>query len=149
MTVEWQPGKGRLGQLDPLIGTWVAEGDTPAPYRCERRFDRILGGRHVQLVATWTFPDGRSFEELVLFGLDPAGELRMWSFTSDGRQATGQWRDAWDVPRPNVAFETELPTGRTRTAYWPDRRAGGVYHVLERQAGRRWERLVEHFYRPA
>jgi hypothetical protein len=149
MAVEWKPGTGKLGQLDPLLGAWVAEGDSEAgPYRCERRFDRILGGRHVQLIVTWTFPDGRASEELALFGVDGENELRMWSFASDGRQAQGRLLEPWDLPRPNLAFEVETPGGRSRFAYWPDRRLGGIAYVVESKTRGGWSRFVDHLYKP-
>ena len=148
MSVTWRPGQGRLGRFDPLLGSWVAEGAGPAGlYHCERRFDRVLGGAYVQLVVTWAIEGGVS-EELALFAPSAEGELTMWSFTSDGRQAQGRWVEPWDLPRPNLAFEADMPSGRARFAYWPDKPAGGVRYVVEARDGRTWRRLLEHVYTP-
>ena len=140
------PGTSPLSVLDPVIGAWVAEGDTATgTYRCERRFDRVLHSSHVQCVVTWILP-GRDHEELAVFGADPAGTLRMWSFTSDGRQSTGRLADAADLPGANVAFEAEMPSGLARFAFWPE--PGGLRFVVEAQAGGGWTRFLEHAYVP-
>jgi hypothetical protein len=142
----WPAGSGPLGRLDPLLGAWVAEGETATgTYRCERRFDRVLHASHVQCVVTWILP-GRDHEELAVFGADAGGELRMWSFTSDGRQSVGRLAGAADLPQPNIAFEADMPSGLARFAYWPE--PGGLRFVVEAQAGGGWTRFLEHQYVP-
>jgi hypothetical protein len=144
MSVPWSPQPGLLGGLSPLVGTWVAEGETATgDYRCERRFDEVLHRRYVQLVVTWILP-GRSHEELALFGIDAEGVLRMWSFTSDGKQSTGVAARADDLPQPNVAFEADMPSGRARFAYWPEDE--GVRFVVEARTDSGWTRFLEHRY---
>jgi len=141
----WTPGTGPLGPLMPLLGAWVAEGETATgTFRCERRFDLVLHGGHVQLVATWLLP-GRDHEELALFGAGPDGRLQMWSFTSDGKQSTGVHAVAADLPRPNLAFEGEMPGGTARFAYWPEP-DGAVRFVVEGRTGDEWTRFLEHRY---
>ena len=50
----WKKGRGKLGVLDPLIGAWEAESDSPmGRIRCTRTFSRILGGHRVLLEARW------------------------------------------------------------------------------------------------
>ena len=102
----------------------------------------------MQLIVTWAFPDGRASEEVALFGVDGENELRMWSFASDGRQAQGRQLEPWDLPRPNLAFEVETPGGRSRFAYWPDRRLGGIAYVVESKTRAGWSRFVDHLYKP-
>lgn len=141
----WQRGRGRLGVLAPLLGTWVAEGESEAgPFRCERRFARALHGTYIELRAEWRLP-GRTYDEVALHGHDRDGALRFWSFTSDGRQSTG-WRvDPDDLPHPGVAFEADLPDGRARYAYMavPD---GRLLYVVESRTANGWNRFVEHRY---
>jgi hypothetical protein len=143
----WQRGRGRLGVLAPLLGAWVAEGESEAgPYRCERRFERALHGSYVELRAEWRLPGGM-YDEVTLHGYDRDGELRFWSFTSDGRQTTG-WRvTADDLPHPGIAFAADLPAGRARFAYLAPPE-GGLLYVAESQTARGWNRFVEHRYVP-
>ena len=42
----WKKGRGKLGPLAPLIGSWTAEADSErGPLRCERTYALILGAR--------------------------------------------------------------------------------------------------------
>jgi hypothetical protein len=143
----WQRGRGKLGVLAPLLGAWVAEGESEAgPYRCERRFARALHGSYVELRAEWRVPGG-TYDEVALHGHDRDGELRFWSFTSDGRQSSG-WRvDAEDLPHAGVAFAADLPAGRARFAYWRED-GGPLVYVVESRTPRGWNRFVEHRYTP-
>lgn len=143
----WQRGRGRLGVLAPLLGRWVAEGDGEGgPYRCERRFERALHGSYIELRAEWRLP-GREYDEVALHGHDRDGALRFWSFTSDGTQANG-WRvEPDDLPHPGIAFEADLPAGRTRFAYMT-LPGGELLYVAESQTERGWNRFVEHRYAP-
>jgi hypothetical protein len=46
----WRKGRGKLGLLDPLLGDWEAEADSPQGLvRCVRSFSRVLGGKYVRL----------------------------------------------------------------------------------------------------
>jgi hypothetical protein len=144
----WTPGRGKLGPLAPPLGAWVAEGDSDAgPYRCERQFDRVLGGKWIRLHATWTVP-GRTYEESALFGVDSDGRVRFWSFTSDGKHSVGELSVAEDLPQPCVAFEADMPAGRARFAYWPGE-GTTVQFVVESRTKRGWNRFVEHTYVPS
>ena len=135
MTTPWIAGPGPLGALAPLLGAWVAEGETATGvFRCERRFDQVLHRGYVQLVATWILP-GRDYEELALFGVDAAGELRMWSFTSDGRQSLGSHTAAPDLPQPNITFEADMPSRARATGLLAGRLRSGA--VRGRSAHRR------------
>ena len=50
----WKKGRGKLGALDPLLGSWQAEAESPmGPVRCTRTFSHILGGHRVLLEARW------------------------------------------------------------------------------------------------
>jgi hypothetical protein len=146
VTTNWKAGRGTLGALAPLLGAWVAEGDSPAgPYRCERRFERVLGGKWIGLRATWTLP-GRTYDEQALFGAGAGRDLRFWSFTSDGKRSEGVLAAVDDLPQPCVAFEADMPAGRARFAYWPGE-DGSVQFAVESRTKRGWNRFVEHTYR--
>lgn len=142
----WKKRRGRLGVLQPLLGTWVAEADSPqGRVRCTRRFERVLGGSYVQLTARWEFAD-TVYEELALYGVDKDRELRFWSFTSDGKQFTGVLADGSDAHPQALAFEAQMPAGLARTLYWPDEEEGFRWAV-ESHGMKGWNRFVEHHYR--
>ena len=144
--IAWKKGRGRLGALQPLLGTWVAEADSPqGRVRCTRRFERVLGGSYVQLTARWEFADS-VYEELALYGVDRERTLRFWSFTSDGKQSSGVLVDGSDVHPQAIAFEAQMPAGRGRMAYWPDDEEGFRW-VVESHSKKGWNRFVEHHYR--
>ncbi len=151
MATLWKKGRGKLGPLAPLHGAWLAEGDSPrGPMRCYRQLTPVLGGRYLQLDARWEFgPSGSSaaYEERALIG--PAGgEVRFWSFTSDGKRSEGVLADVTDLHPEAVGFEADMPAGRARMAYWPAT-DGGFHWVVESRTKTGWNRFVEHRYRPA
>ena len=125
----WKKGRGKLGVLDPLIGSWQAEADTPmGRVRCTRKFSRILHGKRILLEARWHLPAG-VYEEHAVYGPDASGALAFWSFTSDGKQSQGSLTDASDIHPEAVAFVAEMPDGVARMVYWPDG-DGGVFWVV-------------------
>lgn len=142
----WRAGRGRLGVLDPLLGSWVATGESQLGwYRCERHFSRVLAGKYVQLRADWELGTKR-YQEIALFGAED-GEIHYWSFTSDGKRSSG-WRsqDVNGLPDGAVAFEADMPAGRARQAYWPT--AVGMGWAVESRNRSGWNRFTEHHYRP-
>ena len=142
----WKKGRGKLGPLAPLLGTWRAEADSPmGPITCTRTFTSVLGGKYIQLEADWHLPQG-SYRELALIGVDAAGAVRVWSFTSDGKQSAGSLADVTDIHREAVGFEAQMPAGLARTAYWPDD-AAGFRWVVESRTRKGWDRFTEHHYR--
>lgn len=143
----WKPGKGKLGGLDPLLGSWVALAESPmGPVRCERVFQRVLGNAYVCLEARWEVGQTR-YEERAMYGLDADKALTFWSFTSDGRQSRGVAVAAPDLPARAIAFQAQMPAGLARMAYWPTE-DGGVVFVVESKNRKGWKRFVEHLYRP-
>jgi hypothetical protein len=145
-TAAWKRGRGTLGALDPLLGTWTATADSPlGRVRCTRSFTRILGGRYVQLQAKWQMAGG-DYEELAVYGPGARGQLVFWSFTSDGKRSEGRQADVSDLHPQAVGFEAEMPAGKARTAYWPDD-AGCVCWVVEARTKKGWKRFTEHLYR--
>jgi len=141
----WKKGRGKLGVLDPLIGSWQAEADTPmGRVRCTRKFSRILHGKRILLEARWHLPAG-VYEEHAVYGPDASGALAFWSFTSDGKQSQGSLTDASDIHPEAVAFEAEMPAGVARMVYWPDGESG-VFWVVESKTKKGWNRFALHRY---
>lgn len=144
----WKKGRGKLGLFSPLLGTWVAKSTgATGPVTCTRDFQRVLGGKYVQLQATWTFADS-SYEEIALFGVGDDKTVCFWSFTSDGRRATGTRADATDLHPQAIGFEAKMPAGLARMVYWPDEQGDGFHWVVESHTKKGWNRFVAHHYGP-
>ncbi|MEO8197375.1 MAG: hypothetical protein ABI689_11715 [Thermoanaerobaculia bacterium] len=144
----WKRGRGKLGVLDPLLGSWEAETDSPrGPIRCRRRFSRILAGKRVLLEAAWHLPAG-VYEEHAVYGLDDSGKLAFWSFTSDGKQSHGTLTAATDVHPEAIAFAAQMPAGLARMVYWPGD-DGQLDWAVESKTNRGWNRFTIHHYRAA
>jgi hypothetical protein len=141
----WKKGRGKLGVLAPLIGSWTAMADTPmGRVRCTRAFMPILGGSYVQLLARWEFAKG-AYEELAIYGVGDDGAVTFWSFTSDGKRSFGVLTQANDIHPEAIAFEAQVPAGVARMAYWPDA-AGGMRWAVEAKNKKGWNRFSEHHY---
>lgn len=144
----WKKGRGRLGVLEPLLGTWVAEADSELGLvTCTRTFARALAGKYVELRTQWCYADSR-YEEVCLIGVDRDKAVRFWSFTSDGKNSTGVLADVADLHPQAVGFEAQMAAGFARQAYWPDAELG-FHWVVESRTKRGWNRFVHHHYRPA
>jgi len=142
----WKRGRGKLGPLAPLTGTWTAQADSPmGPIRCTRTFTPILKGTRIELTARWEIGKG-FYEELAIIGPDKDGNLASWSFTSDGKNSTGALADATDIHPQAIAFEAQMPAGLARMAYWPDE-DGGFYWAVEAKNKKGWKRFTEHHYK--
>ncbi|MCZ7649139.1 MAG: hypothetical protein M5U26_28440 [Planctomycetota bacterium] len=160
MGATWKKGRGKLGLLQPLLGRWEAEADSPmGPLRCTRVFESVLGGAYVRLEARWVFGakarkampkkyacQGSGYEEFALIGVGDDGKVAFWSFTSDGKRSSGWAADVTDLHPEAVGFEAQMPSGFARMAYWPDG-AGGCRWVVESRTKKGWKRFVEHRYR--
>jgi hypothetical protein len=164
MGAAWKKGRGKLGFLQPLMGRWVAEADSEyGAIRCEREFSPGLRGAYVQLQARWQFGSAaapaqqeaarsgqppRVYEELALIGAGDDGQVRFWSFTSDGKRSEGTVADVTDLHPQAIGFEAQMPAGLARMAYWPDEEQGFVW-VVESRTKKGWRRFVTHHYQPA
>jgi hypothetical protein len=144
----WKRGRGKLGVLAPLIGTWKAESDSPmGPVTCTRTFAKVLKDNYVQLSARWQFEKG-AYEEIALIGVNVGGNVGFWSFTSDGKNSTGTMADATDIHPEAVAFEAQMAAGLARMAYWPDEE-DGFYWAVESKNKKGWNRFTQHHYKRA
>jgi hypothetical protein len=143
--IVWKKGRGKLGFLDPLIGTWRAEADSEmGKVVCVRTFTRVLEGAYVQLTADWEFAQG-AYKEIALIGIGPDKQVNFWSFTSDKKQSQGYVADMTDIHPQAIGFEAQMPAGLARMAYWPDDEAG-FHWVVESKTKKGWNRFTEHHY---
>jgi hypothetical protein len=148
----WQKGRGALGPLKPLLGTWTSEPAGPgeaSATRCKRRFETALRGAYVRLDAHWQLGPGRAYEEIALFGKGEGARLEFRSFTSDGKQSHGIQSDGGDVHPQAIAFEARMPAGLARMIYWPGDEPDSFYFAVENRTKKGWNRFFRHLYRRA
>lgn len=147
----WKKGRGKLGPLVPLHGSWIAEASSPmGPVRCLRTLEPVLGANYLRLNVRWEIGaagSGQAYEELAIIGVGDDGVVSFWSFTSDGKRSQGTLADVSDVHPEAIGFEAEMPAGRARMVYWPAE-DGGFHWVVESKTKKGWNRFTEHHYRP-
>jgi hypothetical protein len=148
----WKVGRGAIGPLLPLVGTWVAASPSSAgdgvQGTCHRTFTR-LGTTSLVLEAIWALGGGRTYREIAVYGIDDDGHLAAWSFTSDGKRSVARRVDGTDVHPQAVAFVADMPAGRARMVYWPpDDDDGGFRFAVESGTQKGWRRFLDHRYRP-
>lgn len=152
MPTVWKKGRGRMGPMAPLLGSWIARADTPmGPVTCRREYQKF-GELYVRLEAEWSFSGkggaARSYREICLFGPDNEGRLTFWSYTSDGKKSSGSLGDATDIHPQSVCFEAQMDAGFARQVFWPAD-SGGMHWIVEARTKKGWSRLADHHYRPA
>jgi hypothetical protein len=141
----WKKGRGKLGFLEPLIGNWTADADTPmGPVRCTRVFEKF-GDKYVKLHARWEF-GAKAYQEIAFIGVGDDGKIAFWSFTNDGKHSQGAVADVTDLHPEAIGFEAQMDAGLARMAYWPDG-DGGFHWVVESKNKKGWRRFVTHHYR--
>jgi hypothetical protein len=140
----WKKGRGKLGPLQPLLGNWQAETDSPmGKLKCTRTFKLILGDKYIELYARWQFGKG-AYEETAIYGVND-DTLSFWSFTSDGKKSQGYLADGTDVHPDAVCFEANMPAGLARMIYWPAE-DGGFHWAVESKVKKGWNRFTMHHY---
>ncbi|MEM1248658.1 MAG: hypothetical protein AAGA81_10875 [Acidobacteriota bacterium] len=143
--MEWKRGRGKLGFLQPLLGTWRAEDPKTkmGPVVCTRTFEKILDGKFIRLIADWDIGEGaRSYQEVAHYGVDRDKVVSFWSFTSDGGTSRGVLADVGDLDPEARGFEAEMPAGRARFAFWPS--DDSMIWVAEAATKKGWSRMIEH-----
>jgi hypothetical protein len=145
----WKKGRGKLGVLDPLLGSWEAQTETPmGPTACVRTFARALNDAYVILDASWDF-SGKVYREHAIYGPGDDGQVVFWSFTSDGKRSQGTIADATDIHPAAIGFEAQMPAGLARLVYWPDGdNTNGIQWAVESKSKKGWKRFTLHHYRP-
>jgi hypothetical protein len=142
--LSWKKGRGKLGVLQPLLGTWLAESDTPmGKAKCTREFKTILNGSYIELKAKWEF-SSKNYEENAIIGMDD-NLLTFWSFTSDGKKSKGHLADGTDIHPEALCFEAQMPAGIARMIYWPDAESG-FHWAVESKVKKGWNRFTQHHY---
>lgn len=140
----WKKGAGKLGVLNPLLGTWQANADSPmGKVSCMRTFTKILGGQYVHLTASWSFGN-KIYEEFAVYGVKD-NKLSFWSFTSDGKRSEGVITDGKDIHPDAIAFEAQMPAGLARMIYWPNE-DGSMNWAVESKNKNGWKRFTQHKY---
>ena len=141
----WKKGRGKLGILSPLIGSWIAVADSPmGKVKCTRIFEPILRGNYIQLTSKWVF--SRSvYQEHAIIGMHN-GILTAWSFTSDGKNSQGRVADGTDIHPEAICFEAEMKGGLARMIYWPNT-DGGFNWAVEAKTKNGWNRFTIHHYK--
>lgn len=140
----WKKGRGKLGILAPLIGSWVAKADTPmGPVSCTRVLEPVLGANYLKLTVKWNFGKGVYEEQAMLGLLD--GVISFWSFTSDGKNSQGRLADGSDIHPEAICFEAQMPAGLARMVYWPHP-DGGFNWAVESKNKKGWNRFTIHHY---
>jgi hypothetical protein len=141
----WEKGRGKLGVFESLLGTWAATTRSEqGKVHCTRHFARVLSNRYVRMDTRWKI--GRTtYEELAIFCVGPDRNLRFWSFTSDGKQSTGEWADVSDIHPQGFGFQSRMPGGLARQIFWPAP-DGAMCWAVESKTSKGWKRFVEHRY---
>jgi hypothetical protein len=141
----WKKGRGKLGVLSPIIGSWAAETDSPmGKLQCTRVLEPVLGGNYIQLTAEWKTPKF-TYREHAIIGIRD-GVLSFWSFTSDGKNSQGVIADGTDVHPEAICFEAQMPAGLARMIYWPEP-DGSFNWAVESKTKKGWNRFTKHHYK--
>lgn len=147
----WKSGRGLLGPMTPLLGTWVsppAAQEARVPMPCTRVF-RTFGAGWIELEARWEMGARGDYREIAIFGARPDRVLGFYSFTNDGKRSEGRLADGGDVHADAIAFEAEMPAGLARMIYWPLDTGAGFNFAVESRTKKGWNRFLRQEYRPA
>lgn len=141
----WKKGRGKLGVITPLIGSWTAETESPmGKLKCTRMLEPVLGGNYIQLTVKWDFSKF-VYEEHAIIGMRDS-ILSFWSFTSDGKNSQGTIADGSDIDPEAICFEAQMPAGLARMIYWPNPE-GGFNWAVESKTKKGWNRFTLHHYK--
>lgn len=145
MTASWKIGRGKLGFMQPLLGTWLAVNpDTPlGKVVCKRHYEKILDGKFIKLVADWDIGDGKkTYQEIAHYGLNRDKTPCFWSFTSDGGTSMGILADVETMHPEAKGFEAEMPSGLARFGFWPTEQ--GMIWAAEAKNKSGWTSMIRH-----
>ena len=142
----WKKGRGKLGLFDPLIGNWICNKDSKDRMNpmCTRKFRYDLENNYIIQDIKWFLGD-KSYDDHTVIGLDSSKTITFWSFTSDGKNATGNLADVSDIHESAFGFEAVMPAGIARQIFWPDEQEG-FHWAVESKTKKGWNRFVhQHF----
>lgn len=145
MPTEWKPGRGKMGFMAPLIGTWKTEiADTPlGPVVCMRTYEKTLDGKWIELTADWDIGGGKKhYVERAFYGVGRDKVPAFWSFTSDGGQSHGILADVGEMAEGAKGFEAEMTAGLARFGFWPTE--GGMMWAADAKTKKGWREIVRH-----
>jgi hypothetical protein len=141
----WKKGRGNLGVMQPLLGSWSAEADSPmGKLKCTKEFKLVLGDKYIEMNVVWQFAKS-SYQEHAIIGMNE-DKLSFWSFTSDGKKSQGGIADGTDVHPEAICFEAQMPAGLARMVYWPNE-DGSFHCAVESKNKKGWNRFTEHHYK--
>ncbi len=141
----WKKGRGKLGLLSPILGSWKAETESPmGKLICTRVLEPILSGNYIQLTVNWDFSE-KKYQEHAIIGMEE-GKISFWSFTSDGKKSKGSISDGTDIHPEAICFEAQMPAGLARMIYWPNPE-GGFNWAVESKNTKGWNRFTQHHYK--
>lgn len=146
--INWKKGRGKLGVLDPLIGSWICNKGSKDAMNptCTRIFRYDLGNNYIIADIMWHL-GAKSYADHTIIGLDSAKILTSWSFTSDGKHSTGKLSDVSDIHEAAFGFEAEMSAGTARQVFWPDE-TDGFHWAVESKTKKGWNRFVhQHFFK--
>ncbi|WP_262694447.1 hypothetical protein [Kordiimonas aquimaris] len=141
----WKQGRGKMGFMQPLLGTWrVEDPDTPmGKVVCVRSYNKILDGKFIRLEANWDIGGGKKkYQEIAHYGLSRDKVPTFWSFTSDGGQTIGTFADVEAMHEGAKGFEAEMPAGLARFGFWPTET--GMTWAADAKTKSGWSRMVSH-----
>ncbi|TXF74876.1 hypothetical protein [Chryseobacterium sp.] len=144
--VNWKKGRGKLGVFDPLIGNWICNKgskDRMNP-ECIRSYKYALGKSYIIADITWVLGD-KNYEDHTIIGLDDSKIITFWSFTSDGKNSTGEFSEVSDIHELAFGFEANMPAGIARQAFWPDE-TEGFHWTVESKTKKGWNRFVQQHF---
>lgn len=142
-------GRGLLGPLKPLIGSWLHTGEHHGQPVSVTRTYEPWGKGWVKLTAAWTLP-GKDYVEIAFYGPTDDGTLGFYSFTNDGRRSEGHLADGSDIHDQAIAFVARFPAGTGRMIAWPrDDDQPGFDFAVESQARQGWNRFLVQRFGPA
>lgn len=145
MYAHWKPGRGKMGFMQPLLGTWLAiDPDTPmGKVVCRRAYTKVLDGKFIRLEANWDIGDGKkTYQEIAHYGLNRDKVPSFWSFTSDGGQSEGRLADVESMHDGAKGFEAEMPAGLARFGIWPNET--GMIWAAEAKTKTGWLPMIHH-----
>lgn len=144
MFAHWKPGRGKMGFMQPLLGTWLAtDPDTPmGKVVCTRSYTKVLDGKFIRVEANWEIGESKTYQEIAHYGLNREKVPSFWSFTSDGGHSIGHLADVEAMHEGAKGFEAEMPAGLARFGFWPSET--GMIWAADAKTKTGWQSMIRH-----